>query len=99
MEQEPVALGVVEGKSVTDARVPLLAKDLDTRRFELRARRLDVGHAEGDRADRQRLVLGVDVLRRGERERDVAGLELEPRRGRVRVLRQAERLAVELRGA
>src|SRR6185436_3040658 len=57
------------------------------------------GHTEDDRADRKWSEGRVEVLGRDERQRGVAGLELDPRLLRIRVLRQAEGLAVELRRA
>ena len=78
------------------ARVPHLA-DLDARLLELRLRGRHVEHAERDRRRRQGLELVVVRVRRHDRQRQVACLVLDPVvMRRVRILLEAEDLAVEL---
>jgi hypothetical protein len=90
VEQDRVAVRIVQPGSVADARVPHLVH-LDARRHELRPRLGDIGDAEGERPRRERRELVVVGVRRHHRERDVAGLVLDPVLvRRVRVPRQAE---------
>ncbi len=77
VEEDPVAGGIADSDPVALARVPHLA-DLESRGLELRLRRGDVGHAQRDRRGRQRRELVVVRVRRHDRERDVAGLVLDP---------------------
>jgi hypothetical protein len=91
VQDQRVAVRVVEERHVADARVAL-ADELDALRFELGARGGDVLDPERDPVRRARRELDALVLRLPQRERDVPSLELS---GLARVLRQLEHVAVE----
>src|SRR5437763_7109341 len=96
VDHQAVPVGILERRAVANAGVERLALDLAARRLEPRPSLCEVGDAEHDRRERQRLERQTDLGWRYKGERHVAGLELDPRVGGVRVLLQPERLAVEL---
>src|SRR5438045_1245485 len=93
MEQEGVAVGILEEGHPADTRLDRLTFELHALRLELGARRFDVVHAEQRDGVRLRRELLAPLLRHPDAKARVADPELALR---VLVRPQPERLDVEL---
>src|SRR5712691_9647987 len=92
MKHELVAVGILEERHVTHARVEDVTLEHDSARLELAARLGHVGYAQRDMCRVRTAERRADLLEVDEVHADVlAELELRPR-ARTGDLRQAERL-------
>src|SRR5262245_8234861 len=98
MERERVPVRIGEERHQADPRVVRLRElELDAGALEALHDRRHVRDPQGDTELGQVLVAAL-LLRRAEDDADVVRLELRPALTRTRILLEAERLAVELRG-
>jgi hypothetical protein len=91
VQDQGVAIGILEESHVADARIPF-ADEFDALRLELRPRGRHVGDSQRDTVRAALRELDPLVLGLPDCERDVACLEL---RRLARVLRQPEHVAIE----